>query len=214
LEDDPGVFRHGSTVCRGLSPHDGAAHSGKKRPRHQILENMIFAPFVLHATQGNEPAREGTDKGEHMKNAKGGATAEIQTAAPVMTIPESSELFIDARALESFLVDVADGGTQGMRREHEGIAEVVHEIGTNQKTWGSKAGVTVEEVATVVTTTAQLAQLRAFRPTVAKLLEMIDETEALLEDKQRAAKSPENPGTCVRAPRATSGAPVVNVPGA
>jgi hypothetical protein len=35
-----------------------------------------------------------------------------------------------------------------------------------------------------------------------------------LIEKQRAAKSPENPGTCVRAPRATSGAPVVNVPGA
>ncbi len=120
-----------------------------------------------------------------MKNAKGGDTAEIQvTAAPVVNAPESSDLLLDARPLESFLVDVADGGTQGMRREQAGIAEVVHEIKVNQKAWGVKAGITPDEVATIVTTTAQLAQLRAFRPSVAKLLEMIDETEALLEDKR------------------------------
>ena len=125
-----------------------------------------------------------------MKNAKGGNTAEIQvTTAPVVTAPESSDLLLDARPRESFLVDVADGGTPGMRREQAGIAEVVHEIKGNQNAWGVKAGVTPDEVATIVTTTAQLAQLRAFRPSVAKLLEMIDETLAI----DRRKRTPEIP---------------------
>ena len=61
---------------------------------------------------------------------------------------------------------------------------MVHEITANQEKWGSKAGVTADEVPTIVTTTAQLAKLRAYRPAVAKLLEMIDETEAELEDQR------------------------------
>ena len=76
-----------------------------------------------------------------------------------------------------------------MRREQAGIAEVVHEIKGNQNAWGVKAGVTPDEVATIVTTTAQLAQLRAFRPSVAKLLEMIDETLAI----DRRKRTPEIP---------------------
>ena len=118
-----------------------------------------------------------------MKNANGGDKAEIRVSAAVV-IPESDELLIDARALKSFLVDVADGGTLGMRREQEGIADVIHEITTNQKAWGAKAGVTVDEVDVIVTTTAQLALLRTYRPGAAKLIEMLNETEAMLEDRR------------------------------
>ena len=47
-----------------------------------------------------------------------------------------------------------------------------------------KAGITSNEVASIVTMTAQIAQIRAYRPAVAKLLEMLDETEAELDDKR------------------------------
>ena len=118
-----------------------------------------------------------------MANAKGGNKAEKHVdEAPA--IPRSGDLNIDAPELESYLVDLAEGATQGMRREQEGLSEVVQEVTANQEKWGAKAGVTADEVAGIVTTTAQIARLRAYRPAVAKLLEMINETEALLEDKR------------------------------
>jgi hypothetical protein len=118
-----------------------------------------------------------------MANAKGGDKAENHVIG-TPAIPASGELLIDARAMESFLVDLEDGATQGMRREQEGMADVVQEISANQKGWGSKAGVTADEVAEIVTATAQIAQIRAYRPAVAKLLEMLDETEAQLDDRR------------------------------
>ena len=71
-----------------------------------------------------------------------------------------------------------------MRREQEGVKEVIAEITGNQEKWGPTAGVTAAEVAGIVTSTAQIAQIRLYRPAVAKLLEMLDETEAMLEDKR------------------------------
>lgn len=78
--------------------------------------------------------------------------------------PQSGALHIDARSLESFLVDLAEGATQGMRRGQEGITEVIQEITSNQEKWGAKAGVAADEVAFIVTATAQIKQIRAYRP--------------------------------------------------
>lgn len=71
-----------------------------------------------------------------------------------------------------------------MRREQEGMADVVQEVSSNQKLWGAKAGVSADEAAELVTTTAQIGQIRAYRPAVAKLLEMLDETEAKLDNRR------------------------------
>ena len=118
-----------------------------------------------------------------MTDSKGGAKAEKHVNGKP-AIPRSGELIIDARELESFLVDLPEGATHGMRREQEGLADVVQEITANQDKWGAKGGVTADEVGGIVTATAQIAQIRAYRPAVAKLLEMMDETEALLDDKR------------------------------
>jgi hypothetical protein len=118
-----------------------------------------------------------------MTITKGGAKAEIHGASTAI-LPSSGDLLIDARSLQSFLVDLPEGATQGMRREQEGMADVVQEITANQEKWGAKAGVTADEVAGIVTSTARIAQIRAYRPAVAKLLEMLDETEAMLDDKR------------------------------
>lgn len=104
--------------------------------------------------------------------------------AKAKTAAADDRLLIDARALKKFLVDLPDGATQGMRREHEGIGEVIDEITRAQKEWGKKAGVTEGEVSAVVEKTEQLTLIRAKRPAVAKLLEMLDETEAKLEDER------------------------------
>jgi len=122
-----------------------------------------------------------------MAKAKAAAkktAAKKKSAAKKTAAKKSDRLLIDARPLKRFLVDLPDGETQGMRREQEGIAEVIGEISSAQKKWGKTAGVTSDEVATIVETTAQIAKLRAQRPAVAKLLEMIDETAALIEDKR------------------------------
>ncbi|MFS8071864.1 MAG: hypothetical protein ACMG6S_36300, partial [Byssovorax sp.] len=71
-----------------------------------------------------------------------------------------------------------------LSEDDRSLSEVVQEVTANQEKWGGKAGVTADEVAGIVTTTAEIAKLRAYRPAVAKLLEMINETEALLEDKR------------------------------
>ena len=96
-------------------------------------------------------------------------------------IPAIGDLVIDASGMASFLVDLEEGATQGMRREQEGMADVVQEVSANQKVWGPKAGVTADEADELVTATAQIAQIRAYRPAVAKLLEMLDETESKLD---------------------------------
>lgn len=118
-----------------------------------------------------------------MKTTTGGAKAEIEITSAAV-IPGNGDLLIDARSLGSFLIDLPENGTLGMRREQEGIKEVIAEITGNQEKWGPTAGVTVAEVTGIVTSTAQIAQIRLYRPAVAKLLEMLDETEAMLEDKR------------------------------
>lgn len=118
-----------------------------------------------------------------MKTTTGGAKAEIEITSAAV-IPSNGDLLIDARSLASFLIDLPENGTLGMRREQEGIKEVIAEITGNQEKWGPTAGVTAAEVAGIVTSTAQIAQIRLYRPAVAKLLEMLDETEAMLEDKR------------------------------
>jgi len=64
------------------------------------------------------------------------------------------------------------------------IAPLAMEVSANQKVWGPKAGVTADEAAELVTATAQIAQIRAYRPAVAKLLEMLDETESKLDNRR------------------------------
>ena len=108
--------------------------------------------------------------------------APVQHAAPGPA--EVGSLVIDARALTGMLIDLPEGATQGMRREQDGYDAVHQEILGHQKEWGAKAGVTDAEVAQIVDTTAKIVKIRAYRPAVAKLLELIDETLASVEDER------------------------------
>jgi hypothetical protein len=127
------------------------------------------------------PASEAS--GEPTTRAKDESTAAAHLAG-ALTIPASGDLVIDASSMASYLIDLEEGATQGMRREQPGLADVVQEISSNQKVWGVRAGITGDEVVELVTSTAQIAQIRLYRPAVAKLLEMLDETEAKLDDRR------------------------------
>jgi hypothetical protein len=118
-----------------------------------------------------------------MATIKGGDKADNQVIG-TPAIPVSGDLIIDASSMASYLIDLEDGATQGMRREQPGMVDVIQEVSANQKLWGAKAGVTVDEATELVTSTAQITQIRAYRPAVAKLLEMLDETEAKLDDRR------------------------------
>lgn len=97
---------------------------------------------------------------------------------------EANTLLIDARALAAFLVDLPPGATQGMSREQEGFAAVVHELRKNQKEWGAKAGISEEDVKRVETLTDWIAQIRAHLPAAKKLVEMLEESEAQHDDER------------------------------
>ena len=118
-----------------------------------------------------------------MATIKGGDKADKHVLG-TPAIPAIGDLVIDASGMASFLVDLEEGATQGMRREQEGMADVVQEVSAHQKVWGPKAGVTADEADELVTATAQIAQIRAYRPAVAKLLEMLDETESKLDNRR------------------------------
>jgi hypothetical protein len=98
---------------------------------------------------------------------------------------QEGSLIIDASALAKILVDLPPGETQGMSREQDGFAAVLHEITTNQKEgWGAKAGISDADVSEVVTLTGHIDAIRARLPAARKLVEMLEESEALYDDQR------------------------------
>lgn len=98
--------------------------------------------------------------------------------------PQVGELSIDLTDMQSYLVDLPEGGTVGLMPEKEGFAKVKGEIIANQPGWGGKAGVTVERFNQFMTLNEQIATIDARLPAVAKLYEMLTETRAKLCDQR------------------------------
>ena len=100
--------------------------------------------------------------------------------------PQIGDLSIDASALASFIVDLPPGGTMGFRRERPGFLEALTEITQQQKTFGARAGVQDSDVSQLTTLTERIAAVRRFLGPSRKLTEVLEETEANLEnDRQR-----------------------------
>jgi hypothetical protein len=161
------------------SPPRGRSH-GRKFKKGLLNRGLS----CWHFETGRNSPRPACEE-EHMAKKKKPTQAQphltsAQPAAPAKV----GALLVDARALEPFLVDLPDGATQGMKREQDGWDEVHQEILGNQQDWGGRAGVTAEEVAELGDLTAKIKQIRDHRPAAAKLLEMMDETLAKLEDRR------------------------------
>lgn len=104
--------------------------------------------------------------------------------------PEMGELSVDASEFAPIIVDLPNGGTQGLKVEQEGCPEVVAEIVANQPVCGAKAGVSQEEVTELQAAHVNIARLDRFIPVVAKLYELLTETRAVLaDDRERLIRA-------------------------
>lgn len=97
--------------------------------------------------------------------------------------PERGSLVVDATPLGEFLIDAAPGILSGIRRAQDGFDAVVDEIVTNQKTHGADAGILQSEVDELCLLTERIALIGQYLPAARKLVEMMVETEALLDNR-------------------------------
>lgn len=101
----------------------------------------------------------------------------------MQAVPESA-LVIDCRHMAPFLVDLAPGERQGMRVTQDGYQEAVGEIVTNQPIMGSAAGIADDDVKAIQITDERIAAIDARLATARKLVEVLEETRATLDDER------------------------------
>ena len=90
----------------------------------------------------------------------------------------------DCTALAPFLVDLEGGRLRGLRSEQEGFSEVVAEILTNQNLVGDVAGITTSDFEAFKQSNHRVAMVDARLPALKKLVEVMEETRALEDDKR------------------------------
>ncbi|MDC0749639.1 hypothetical protein [Polyangium mundeleinium] len=91
----------------------------------------------------------------------------------------------DCTSLAHFLVDLPPRARMGMCSEQEGFSEVVIEILTNQASLGDKAGITKSDIEAFQESNHRVAMVDAHLPALKKLVEMMEETRALEDDKRQ-----------------------------
>ena len=99
--------------------------------------------------------------------------------------PPMGSLKIDVSALAAFLTDLPPNGTLGMRTQQDGYDDVLLEIKSNQAEYGEAAGITATDLKNLLTADEQYAQVVAQMPAVAKLMEIMIESKAALDDKRQ-----------------------------
>lgn len=98
--------------------------------------------------------------------------------------PVAGDLHIDCTPIAALIVDLPPGAMVGMRHERDGMVEVLTELSGQQKSDGARAGIADSEVERLKTLTEQLAQVRKYQVPVRKLLELLEETEASLDNER------------------------------
>ncbi|TKD13047.1 hypothetical protein [Polyangium fumosum] len=91
----------------------------------------------------------------------------------------------DCTAFAPFLVDLPPRARLGMCSEQEGFPEVVSEILTNQALLGDKAGITKSDIEAFQESNHRVGMIDAHLPALKKLVEMMEETRALEDDKRQ-----------------------------
>jgi len=94
-------------------------------------------------------------------------------------------LVFDCTDVAPFLVDLPRGARRGMVPEREGFSEVVNEITTNQASFGEKAGITPSDFDSFQESNQRIALIDARLPALRKLVEKLEETRALEDDKRQ-----------------------------
>lgn len=98
--------------------------------------------------------------------------------------PENRALTIDARALAGILVDAEPGSTQGMRRARPGFARVLKEITDNQANVGPTIGIVQGQIDELNQLTEKMALIDVYLPAAQKLVEMMVETQTILDHRR------------------------------
>jgi len=98
--------------------------------------------------------------------------------------PYCGPLAVDVTPIAAMLSDLNPGGMQRLRREQKGFDAVSAELRTQTPAGAALIGINAEVFARVESATEQLAQVRAALADVAKLAEVLAETEAKLEHER------------------------------
>ena len=94
------------------------------------------------------------------------------------------ELAVDATSIVLYAVLLARGALRGLLREQDGIDDVLREIVANQANIGARAGVMAEDVHVIQLATERLAEVRKYLSAVRKLLQILESTEAHLDNER------------------------------
>lgn len=98
--------------------------------------------------------------------------------------PVEGEFVFDASECAAYAVDLPPGACQGMCRTRAGYAGAVSELLANQAQSGSKAGIPEQDISDLLQANQQIARIDAFLPAMRKVVEMLEETRAMLDDQR------------------------------
>lgn len=104
--------------------------------------------------------------------------------------PSRTDLIVDARALASFLIDMPrEWRRRGLLSRRPGFDDAMFELHGNQDVLGERAGITPGDYRELCTDEEQLQQIQALLPVASKVLELLEENAARLDDRiQRRLK--------------------------
>jgi hypothetical protein len=97
--------------------------------------------------------------------------------------PDVGDLVVDATDLAGIIIDLPPGKRLGLRTPQPGFDEVVGEVRANQPTFGAQAGLRDEDVAAIDEDLAQRAEIQARLPAARKMVELLEETGAVIDDR-------------------------------
>lgn len=97
--------------------------------------------------------------------------------------PDVGDMRIDASHVGGIVVDLPPGGRIGLRKSQRYFPETVAEIFSNQPLLGVAAGIRDEEPVAIQTGIQQIADIDALLPAAEKLVELLQETRAVIDDR-------------------------------
>jgi hypothetical protein len=97
--------------------------------------------------------------------------------------PDVGDLVLDATDLAGFIVDLPPGKRLGLRSTQPGFEGVVGELRANQPTLGAQAGLRDEDLAGLEEDLGHRAEIQARLPAARKLVELLEETDAVIGDR-------------------------------
>lgn len=97
--------------------------------------------------------------------------------------PDVGDLVLDATDLAGIIVDLPPGKRLGLRSTQPGFDGVVGEIRANQPTLGAQAGLRDEDVVAIEADLAYRAEIRARLPAARKMVELLEESDAVIDDR-------------------------------